>query len=64
MNDSPIFIRAIADMVSDHMKAYDAGEIGPIGRQITLRCPQCTNPKCGKTKDWLATGGKAESLHV
>lgn len=60
LNDNPIFIRALADVVSGHLKAYDEGEIGPVGTQIMLRCPGCTNPKCGRTKEWLATGGRAE----
>ena len=59
LNDSPIFIRAIADLVSQHLTEYEQGKIGPTGRQISLRCPGCTNPKCGKTKEWLATGGQA-----
>lgn len=59
MNDNPIFIRAIADLVSNHLKDYEAGKIGSTSRQIMLRCPKCTNPKCGKTKEWLATGGQA-----
>lgn len=59
MNDSPIFIRAIADLVSNHLKEYEAGSIGATSRQLGLRCPQCTNPKCGKTKEWLSTGGQA-----
>ncbi|WVR08940.1 ferrochelatase [Kwoniella sp. DSM 27419] len=58
LNDSPIFIRAIADLVSNHLKAYEAGSIGPTSKQISLRCPGCTNPKCGKTKEWLANGGR------
>lgn len=59
MNDSPIFIRAIADLVSNHLKDYESGNIGATSRQLGLRCPQCTNPKCGKTKEWLSTGGQA-----
>jgi ferrochelatase len=58
MNDSPIFVRAIADLVSGHLKDYQQGKIGPTSRQIGLRCPGCTNPKCGRTKEWLATGGR------
>jgi ferrochelatase len=59
LNDNPIFIRAIADLVSNHLKEYEAGDIGATSRQIMLRCPMCTNPKCGPTKEWLQTGGQA-----
>lgn len=59
MNDNPIFIRGIADLVSAHLKDYESGKIGSTSKQIMLRCPQCTNPKCGRTKEWLATGGQA-----
>ncbi|KAK8844065.1 ferrochelatase [Kwoniella newhampshirensis] len=57
LNDSPIFIRALADLMSNHLKSYEDGSAGPTGRQLLLRCPGCNNPKCAKTKDWLATGG-------
>lgn len=59
LNDSPIFIRAIADLVMGHLDDYEQGKIGPASRQLMLRCPGCTNAKCGVTKEWLATGGKA-----
>ncbi|ORX39315.1 hypothetical protein BD324DRAFT_619235 [Kockovaella imperatae] len=57
LNDSPIFVRALADLVSGHLKDFDAGKIGPTSTQLSLRCPKCTNPKCGRTKEWLAAGG-------
>lgn len=62
LNDNPIFIRALADLVSGHLKAYDEGATGAVGKQIMLRCPGCTNPKCARTKDWLASGGKADGI--
>lgn len=58
LNDSPIFIKALADLVSTHLTKYETGEISATSTQMGLRCPGCTNPKCGKTKEWLATGGK------
>ncbi|ORY28765.1 hypothetical protein BCR39DRAFT_533735 [Naematelia encephala] len=58
LNDNPIFVRALADVVSTHLNAYADGSIGPTSKQIGLRCPGCTNPKCGRTKEWLARGGK------
>lgn len=63
LNDSPLFVKAIADLVSTHLKDYEAGTIGPASKQLMLRCPQCTNPRCARTKSWLARGGKeAENL--
>lgn len=61
LNDSPIFVRALADLISTHMADYNEGRAGPVGKQVMLRCPGCTNPKCGRTKEWLATGGKEVS---
>lgn len=57
LNGSPIFIRAIADIVSKHLKDYQSGRIAPASPQLLLRCPGCTNPRCGKTKEWLANAG-------
>jgi ferrochelatase len=62
LNDSPIFARALADMVSTHLTQYEKGEIKPTGVQVGLRCQGCVNPKCGKTKEWLASGGKDAAL--
>jgi ferrochelatase len=62
LNDSPIFVRAIADLVSGHLDDYDAGKIGPASRQLMLRCPGCTNAKCGVTKEWLAQGGDSARM--
>ncbi|RSH95033.1 ferrochelatase hem15 [Saitozyma podzolica] len=45
LNDSPIFIRAIADLVSTHLTEHTEGKIGPTSKQILLHCPGCTNPK-------------------
>jgi len=59
LNDSPIFVRAIADIVSNHLSAYEKGHIGPTGKHFLLRCPGCTNAKCGRTKEWLGRGGQA-----
>ena len=58
LNGSPIFIRALADTVSAHMKDYDAGKIGPTSPQLMLRCPGCISPKCAQTKGWLSRGGR------
>lgn len=58
LNDSPIFIRALADIVSNHLREYDAGECGAASKQLMLRCPGCTNPRCARTKNWLEKGGR------
>ncbi len=62
LNDSPIFIRALADVMSNHLFDFEAGRIGSTSTQIMLRCPGCTNPKCGRTKEWLSTGGKGMTV--
>jgi len=60
LNDSPIFVRALADLVSGHLSAYEQGQIGPAGKQLLLRCPGCTNARCAQTKEWLARGPLAQ----
>jgi ferrochelatase len=60
LNDSPIFIRALADLVSTHLSDYAAGKIGPTSTQMGLRCPGCTNEKCGRQKEFFARGGRVE----
>ncbi|KAJ9104011.1 hypothetical protein QFC19_004145 [Naganishia cerealis] len=58
LNDSPIFIRALADIVSTHMNDYSTGKCGPTSIQMGLRCPGCTNPRCESSKTFFANGGK------
>ncbi|TVQ98741.1 MAG: ferrochelatase [Deltaproteobacteria bacterium] len=41
MNDSRLFLDAMADIVARHL---DSGE--PCTRQYGLRCPGCVNPQC------------------
>ncbi|GAA5850721.1 hypothetical protein JCM9279_006405 [Rhodotorula babjevae] len=48
LNDSPYFIRAIADIAAAHLKSGQT-----VSPQLMLRCPNCTNEKCGKAKSWL-----------
>ncbi|GAA5825206.1 hypothetical protein JCM11251_006143 [Rhodosporidiobolus azoricus] len=48
LNDSPYFIRAIADIAAAHLKSGQT-----VSPQLMLRCPECTNEKCGKTKEWF-----------
>ena len=44
LNDDPEFIEAIGDLVHNHLKDPNPSA------QFKLRCPQCVNTKCGKTK--------------
>ena len=48
LNDSPYFIRAIADIAAAHLKSGQA-----VSAQMGLRCPGCTNERCGKQKEWF-----------
>ncbi|THH16019.1 hypothetical protein EW146_g4557 [Bondarzewia mesenterica] len=50
LNESPVFIRALADIATKHLRDYSAGTIGPTSRQMDLRCPGCTNAVCGQQK--------------
>ncbi|KAJ3067226.1 ferrochelatase hem15 [Quaeritorhiza haematococci] len=49
LNDDPIFIEAMADLVKGHLKAGKATSV-----QMGLRCPGCTNETCGDTKAFFA----------
>lgn len=51
LNDSPYFIRAIADIAAAHL-AQDPAK--PTSAQMALRCPGCTNEKCGHQKEYFA----------
>ncbi|KAL3894407.1 MAG: hypothetical protein SGCHY_005295, partial [Lobulomycetales sp.] len=48
LNDDPEFIDAMADLVSSHL---DSGVCA--SKQMSLRCPGCTNEKCGPTKGFF-----------
>jgi len=56
LNESPVFIRALADIAADHLRATAAGQ-PPTSVQMGLRCPGCTNATCGHQKVWFARGG-------
>lgn len=50
LNDHPIFIDALADLVSTHLRK------GPrVTGQLLSRCPMCVNETCGKCKNWFST---------
>jgi len=57
MNDSPVFVRALADIVTEHLRSCDAGK-GSVSVQLKLRCPGCTNTTCGQQKVWFERGGR------
>jgi protoporphyrin/coproporphyrin ferrochelatase len=57
LNDSPVFIRALADIVSSHLRDCTSGIRGPTSPQMLLRCPGCTSSTCGRQKAWFAKGG-------
>lgn len=48
LNDNPIFIEAMADIVKTHIKS---GISCPP--QLSLRCPMCVNQTCGLAKDFF-----------
>ncbi|XP_029300162.1 ferrochelatase, mitochondrial [Cottoperca gobio] len=50
LNGNPLFMKALADLVHSHLKSNT-----PCSRQLTLRCPLCTNPTCGETKAFFAS---------
>ena len=58
LNESPVFIRALADIVAQHLSDYSLGNIGPTSVQMGLRCPGCINATCGQQKHWFARGGR------
>lgn len=47
-NDHPIFIKAIGELVKNHLSC---GEI--YSPQLKLRCPMCTNAVCHDMRNWL-----------
>ena len=48
LNDSPIFIRAMADAVKLHL---DSEEVST--KQLSLRCPLCINETCGHMRNFF-----------
>ncbi|KAJ3790745.1 hypothetical protein GGU10DRAFT_129527 [Lentinula aff. detonsa] len=58
LNDSPVFIRALADIAADHLRSQVSGKHGPTSIQLGLRCPGCVNATCGQKKSWFARGGR------
>lgn len=58
LNESPVFIRALADIVSQHLSDFSSGKIDPTSVQMGLRCPGCKSATCGQQKHWFARGGR------
>lgn len=50
LNDSPFFIKAIADIAATHLQQQP---MKATSAQLGLRCPGCTNEKCGEQKEWF-----------
>jgi len=51
LNDHPTFIRAMADVVVDHIQSNQTSS-----NLMSLHCPGCTNEKCGYTKAHFSQG--------
>ncbi|KAF5321230.1 hypothetical protein D9619_001789 [Psilocybe cf. subviscida] len=56
LNESPVFIRALADIAAQHLRDCSAGK-GPTSIQMGLRCPGCTNATCAEQKAWFQRSG-------
>lgn len=58
LNDNPIFIQALADTVSTHLKTSSSCHSHqPNGltttKQLTVRCQKCVNPKCTEMRSFF-----------
>ncbi|KAL5119300.1 ferrochelatase hem15 [Pleosporales sp. CAS-2024a] len=49
LNDSPVFIKALADIAKAHLQSGKASS-----QQMQLRCPKCTSERCAASKDFFA----------
>jgi len=58
LNESPVFIRALADITAEHLREVGSGVQARTSIQLGLRCPGCTNDTCGQQKGWFARGGQ------
>ncbi|XP_066598407.1 ferrochelatase, mitochondrial [Prorops nasuta] len=48
-NDHPVFINALADIVTAHFRSKQ-----PINPKFLTRCAHCTNAICGPSKSWYS----------
>ncbi|EGG03916.1 uncharacterized protein MELLADRAFT_49320 [Melampsora larici-populina 98AG31] len=51
LNADPVFVRAMADIVAEHLSLPSHSR---TGRQLGLRCPDCVNPTCLKAKTFFS----------
>ncbi|KAM0750522.1 ferrochelatase [Meredithblackwellia eburnea MCA 4105] len=51
LNDSPFFIKALADIASSHLNSTPT--VQAVSPQMKLRCPGCKNEKCENQKKWF-----------
>lgn len=49
LNDNKVFIETLADVVYSHICRREISS-----RQLSLRCPMCVNPVCGKMREFFA----------
>lgn len=49
-NDHPLFIDAIADIVSQHLR-----ENKPVSPKFLLRCAHCSSSRCHESKQWFSS---------
>ncbi|CAH8830414.1 unnamed protein product [Trichobilharzia szidati] len=56
LNDDPIFIQGLGELVAKHIRRGD-----PCTKQFMLRCPMCTNPSCANTRTFIAA--QKERIH-
>nr|KAG5691210.1 hypothetical protein BaRGS_019421 [Batillaria attramentaria] len=50
LNDNPVFIEALADIVKTHLQS---GRV--CSKQLGLRCPMCVNKTCGEAKEFFSS---------
>lgn len=48
-NDHPLFINALSNLVWSHLKTGQT-----VTPKFLMRCPDCTNARCGESKKWFA----------
>lgn len=57
LNDEPVFLRSLAEIVSQHLASDRNGTVpwaqGPASRQMALRCPGCINAACAHQKQFF-----------
>ncbi|KAI9256438.1 ferrochelatase [Phascolomyces articulosus] len=56
LNDDPTFVRAMADIVKEHL-----GKDQIASKEWFLRCPSCEFDSCGTTRDFFADKAKEAS---